>query len=242
MSRNSSGTYTQPNGTAAVSGATIDPTAFNTLISDLGNEVTNSLDRSGRGAMTAAMNFGGFKGTNAADPASAQDLATKNYVDADTTKLKVANNLSDLASAATARNNLGLGTEATLNTGTAAEFRANSAERGLATNEVWSAATTVTLTDAATITLDFSAFLNAKVTLGGNRTLAISNGKVGQGGLIEVFQDGTGSRTLSYTAGSFVFASGNAPTLTTTASARDVLAYQILNDGKALLTAIKAVA
>lgn len=35
-----------------------------------------------QGTLLAALDFGGFKGTNAADPSSAQDLATKNYVDA----------------------------------------------------------------------------------------------------------------------------------------------------------------
>lgn len=81
MSRNSSGTYTQPGGTTAVAGATIDPTTFNTLISDLGNELTNSLDRGGRGALTADMNAGGFRVTNAATPTGSTDLATKGYID-----------------------------------------------------------------------------------------------------------------------------------------------------------------
>jgi hypothetical protein len=125
MSRNSSGTYSQPGGTAAVSGATIDPTAFNTLITDLGAELTNSLDRGGRGAMTAAMNMGGFKAYNAADPTVSTDLATKSYVDTavaggGTSALLKASNLSDLANAATARTNLGLTPSATTAIGTAA--------------------------------------------------------------------------------------------------------------------------
>lgn len=81
MPRNSSGTFQQPNGTTAVSGATIDPAAANTLSSDIGNELTNSLDRLGRGAMLADFNGGSFKITNIADPASAQHAATKNYTD-----------------------------------------------------------------------------------------------------------------------------------------------------------------
>jgi hypothetical protein len=32
--------------------------------------------------MTGALNYGGFKGTNAADPTTGTDIATKNYVDA----------------------------------------------------------------------------------------------------------------------------------------------------------------
>lgn len=83
------------------------------------------------------------------------------------------------------------------------------------------------LTDAATITPDFAVANNFSVTLGGNRTLANpTNLTAGQSGIITVTQDATGSRTLAY--GSYwKFASGIAPTLTTTASAVDVLAYYV---------------
>lgn len=81
------------------------------------------------------------------------------------------------------------------------------------------------LTDGATITPDFSAANNFSVTLGGNRTLANpTNIVAGQSGVIFISQDGTGSRTLSY--GSYWdFPGGTAPTLTTTASAVDLIAY-----------------
>lgn len=84
-----------------------------------------------------------------------------------------------------------------------------------------------TLTDGATITPDFSAANNFSVTLGGNRTLANpTNLTAGQHGVIVITQDGTGSRTLAY--GSYwKFPAGAAPTLTTTASAVDVLAYYV---------------
>jgi hypothetical protein len=83
------------------------------------------------------------------------------------------------------------------------------------------------LTDAATITPDFAVANNFSLTLGGNRTLANpSNLTAGQAGSIVITQDGTGSRTLAF--GSYwKFASGTAPTLTTTASAVDVLAYYV---------------
>ena len=46
----------------------------------------------------------------------------------------------------------------------------------------------------------------------------------GQSGVFIITQDGTGSRTLAY--GSYYkFPGGTAPTLTTTASAVDVIAY-----------------
>lgn len=87
--------------------------------------------------------------------------------------------------------------------------------------------TITALTDGATITPDFAAANNFSVTLGGNRTLANpTNLTAGQSGVIVITQDGTGSRTLAY--GSYwKFSSGTAPTLTTTASAVDVLAYYV---------------
>jgi hypothetical protein len=83
------------------------------------------------------------------------------------------------------------------------------------------------LTDGATITPDFSDSNNFSVTLGGNRTLANpTNLTAGQSGCIWITQDGTGSRTLSY--GSYWdFTGGTAPTLTTTAAARDCLVYSV---------------
>lgn len=83
------------------------------------------------------------------------------------------------------------------------------------------------LTDGATITPNFALANNFSVTLGGNRTLANpSNLTAGQSGVIVITQDGTGSRTLAY-GSYFKFANGTAPTLTTTASAVDVLAYYV---------------
>lgn len=84
-----------------------------------------------------------------------------------------------------------------------------------------------TLTDGTTITPDFSLGNNYSVTLGGNRTLANpTNITAGQSGVIVITQDGTGSRTLAY-GSYFKFPGGTAPTLTTTASAVDVLAYYV---------------
>jgi hypothetical protein len=84
-----------------------------------------------------------------------------------------------------------------------------------------------TLTDGATITADLATANNFSVTLGGNRTLANpSNQTAGQSGIIVITQDGTGGRTLAY-GSNWKFPSGNAPTLTTTASAVDVLSYYV---------------
>lgn len=83
------------------------------------------------------------------------------------------------------------------------------------------------LTDGATITPDFALANNFSLTIAGNRTLANpTNLTAGQSGLIVITQDATGSRTLAY--GSYwKFSNGTAPTLTTTASAVDVLVYYV---------------
>ena len=81
MPRQANGQYQQPANTSAVSGATISSTANNTLVTDIGTELTNSLDRGGRSSMTAALPMGGNKITGMADPAASTDGATKNYVD-----------------------------------------------------------------------------------------------------------------------------------------------------------------
>lgn len=79
-----------------------------------------------------------------------------------------------------------------------------------------------TLTDGATVTWDMNLGVNAIVTLGGNRTLAITNATAGIVGIIKVIQDGTGSRTITLPAGSY--GSGTI-TLTTTAGAYDILSF-----------------
>jgi len=61
MPRNSSGVYSLPAGNPVVSGTVITSTWANTTMPDIGSELTNSLDRSGRGGMLAALK--GIDGT-----------------------------------------------------------------------------------------------------------------------------------------------------------------------------------
>ena len=81
------------------------------------------------------------------------------------------------------------------------------------------------LTDASTIAVNLALNNHFSVTLAGNRTLGNpTNIIAGTSGSFFITQDGTGSRTLSY--GSYYdFASGTAPTLTTTASKIDRIDY-----------------
>lgn len=53
--RISSGAYVLPAGNPFTSGTTINSTVMNSTLSDIGSEVTNSLDRQGRGGMTGAL-------------------------------------------------------------------------------------------------------------------------------------------------------------------------------------------
>lgn len=83
-----------------------------------------------------------------------------------------------------------------------------------------------TLTDGATITWNRADGLRATVTLGGNRTLAMTGMQAGDVGTLIVKQDGGGNRTLTLPAGSEVVGAGNgAITLTATASAIDIISF-----------------
>lgn len=92
----------------------------------------------------------------------------------------------------------------------------------------WVAPAPVALTDGATITWDTGGYAtsHATVTLGGNRTLAITNAVSGASGILIVTQDGTGSRTLTLPSGSKK--EGGALALSTAASSVDVLSWVYL--------------
>lgn len=62
--------------------------------------------------------------------------------------------------------------------------------------------TVVVLTDGATVTWDYLSGSVAYFTIGGNRTLAITNISDNISGVLYVTQDGTGSRTLTLPSGS----------------------------------------
>ncbi len=85
------------------------------------------------------------------------------------------------------------------------------------------------LTDGASISWNLASQQNAHVTLGGNRTLSNpTNLKNGGTYILRVVQDGTGSRTLAYGT-AYKWPGGVAPTLSTAASAVDILTF--VSDG-----------
>lgn len=84
--------------------------------------------------------------------------------------------------------------------------------------------------DGATITFDLNVTNIHAVTLGGNRTLALSNAAAGQVFIIRLLQDGTGSRTVTWFS-TIKWAGGSAPTLTTTASKADAFGFICTSSG-----------
>lgn len=85
------------------------------------------------------------------------------------------------------------------------------------------------LADAATIEWDFLLGSNAVVTLGGNRTIKLSNTADGDSGNILVLQDGVGNRELSLTGTTgthkVINGGGGVVRLTSNAKAEDILSF-----------------
>jgi hypothetical protein len=73
MSRDSNGTYSLPSGNPVSNGTTISATWANTTLSDIGSELSNSMDKAGRTTPTANLKMGGFKFTGLAAGSAAGD-------------------------------------------------------------------------------------------------------------------------------------------------------------------------
>jgi len=95
-----------------------------------------------------------------------------------------------------------------------------------------------TLTDTSntgSVTLDFDTYQNFVLTLTGNVTLINpSTEAVGQVGSIVLIQDGTGSRTLSLGT-DYESVGGSGITLSTAASATDMIPYVVAASNRILL-------
>jgi hypothetical protein len=123
---------------------------------------------------------------------------------------------------------------------TAAEIRSDMAGRILSTDEVWDAAASADLGNlTGMVALDFSTFLGlAHGVVTGNITLdAITNGKPGQTVVLDLAQDGTGSRTIAYNTSYWLTPAGEIE-WDDTANARNILIATVLNDGKAAVTCV----
>lgn len=87
-----------------------------------------------------------------------------------------------------------------------------------------------TASDGATVTFDAEQ-RSSQVTLGGNRTLALSNYQVGDEFVIKLIQDTNGSRTVTWWA-NIDWDGGTAPVLTTTGNRADVFVFKVKSDGR----------
>lgn len=89
-------------------------------------------------------------------------------------------------------------------------------------------------TDGATVTFDMSLTTKSNirtVTLGGDRTLALSNVSIGQVFIIQLKQDSTGGRTVTWFE-TITWSGGSAPSLTTTGDKTDVFGFICTDTGK----------
>jgi hypothetical protein len=123
-----------------------------------------------------------------------------------------------------AGNHLTIAAGASTTFASAAEIRTGTeAAKAIAPDQLALAHVPQTLVDGANISWDMAAGFNAEVTLGGNRTLDTpTNRKRGLTYVLEVTQDGTGNRTMTWPA-SFNWGSVGAPTLSTGAGKTDVI-------------------
>ena len=79
--------------------------------------------------------------------------------------------------------------------------------------------------DGGTITFDMNESNTHMTTLGGTRTLAVSNVASGQKFMLRLKQDSTGSRTVNWFSTIYWAEGGTAPTLTTTANKADLFGF-----------------
>ena len=167
--------------------------------------------------------------------------ASHSYInDAGTGNLKIASSQIDLLGGTDAGE-----TMATfVDDGAVTLYHDNTAKIATSATGVSITGTLVATTDTDTsnsgsVTLDFGANQNFVLTLTGNVTLANpSTEQVGQAGVIVCIQDGTGSRTLSLGT-DYETAGGAGITLSTAASAVDVIPYFVKASGSIQLGAVQ---
>lgn len=92
MPRNASGVCSIPN--VFTPNTVISSSQVNANFTDTASMLTDSLSRSGKGGMTAALDMGAFRIINIADPASAQDAVTRAFGETTYARLAAANNFT----------------------------------------------------------------------------------------------------------------------------------------------------
>ena len=94
----------------------------------------------------------------------------------------------------------------------------------------------VALSYGANVAVNMSTGINFELTLTGNCNIDNPSGEtLGRSGFIAIIQDGTGSRTASWSS-QWKFAGGAAPTLSTGASAKDMFYYTCFDGDEFIVT------
>lgn len=220
MSRNGSGTYSLPAGNPVVTGTTISSTWANTTLSDIANALTGSVASDGQTTMSGNLPMGNNQITGLADGTLTTDAVSKGQMDT-----AIAAGTAGKQSEITA-----VGILKGAGAGSISAATAGTDYAGISNVQTFTAGQrgeVTALTSASTITPNLADSNNFSVTLDTNATLANpTNIVAGQSGAIVITQDATGSRTLAY--GSYwKFVGATAPTLSTAASAVDVLVYYV---------------
>lgn len=116
---------------------------------------------------------------------------------------------------------------------TSAQYLNKTSDKLLSTDAVWNAAAFTSITDSTVIQPNFALGVNftLQLTTGVSGTFTFAspllNPKVGQTGVIEIIQSGTGGRQVAFNNSVWKFDSGTAPQIDTAAGRKSVLNYFI---------------
>ena len=197
------------------------------------------------GSFSNTLTLAGTDGTTMTFPSTSGTVATLNTANVFTatntfTSPKIITSLSDtngnsfidITPTASAVNRIGVTNAATggapsikaVGTDTNIELQVGAKGTGLVKHISATYQGIVTATDGATVTFNCSLGNLQQVTLGGNRTLALSNVGVGQVFMLRLTQDATGTRVPTWFS-TIKWAGGSAPTLTTAANKTDIFGF-----------------
>jgi hypothetical protein len=122
----------------------------------------------------------------------------------------------------------------------AAQYVANTPKKLLTTDQVWAAAGAMDFLTTSPFTPDFNATLDHQIALSATATAATMsnpvNMKIGQKGVMYIYQDGTGGRTITTWGSAYLFPGGVKPVLSTAGGAIDMLSFVVRTTSQMLCT------
>lgn len=124
--------------------------------------------------------------------------------------------LADIEDLEAARDNLELGDMAVKDAASAADISAGVSTDGITVDKAWDATEFVEVGNiSGAYQFDLATGSRFRAVLTGNATIGVKNAKPGQAIMIELLQDGTGGRTVSWQSGQFLFPDNAAPLINT---------------------------